>query len=272
MATTRSADGTTIAYDAYGDGPAVVIVGGAFNERRTWTELAQALAATGFTGVTYDRRGRGDSGDTPPYALDREVEDLTAVIDAVRGAADAVFAHGVSSGGALLLGATAGGVPVRAISVFEPPYRVEGAPPPPERYVATLTGYVEAGDRTGLVEYFQTQVVGLPPQMVASFKGTPMWAGLEAIAPTLVYDAHALGGDDHSLPAELLAKLDLPVLAVASTGTAVPWMPAAAEAVAAAVPHGTFVRLEGGFHEVPVPVLAPALAAFYRGDAPAGGS
>ena len=262
MATVNSADGTTIAYDAWGDGPAVVIVGGAFNDRNTWAELAQALAQAGYTGVTYDRRGRGDSGDTAPYALDREYEDLAAVAAEV-GGGEPVHAHGVSSGGALLLRAAAGGVAVRSLSVFEPPFRTPGAPPPPERYVETLTGFVEAGDRSGLVEYFQTRVVGLPPEMVARFKGTPMWAQLEAMSPTLVYDAHALGGDDHSLPTELLARIDVPLLAVSSTGTAAPWMPAAAEAVAAAVKDGRFLRLEGGFHEVPPAVLAPALAAFY---------
>jgi len=262
MTKVTSADGTTIAYDVYGEGPAVVVVGGAFNDRNTGAELARGLADAGFTGVTYDRRGRGDSGDTPPFALEREMEDLAAVVGEVGGAA--AHAHGVSSGGALLLRAAAGAVGVRSLSVFEPPFRVQGAPPPPERYVETLTGFVEAGDRSGLVEYFQTRVVGLPAEMVAGFKGTPMWTQLEALAPTLVYDAHALGGNDHPLPTELLALIEVPVLTVASTGTAVPWMPRAAEAVAAAVPDGRFVRLEGGFHDVPAPVLVPAVAAFYR--------
>ncbi len=264
MSKVVSADGTTIAYDAWGEGPVVVVVGGAFNDRNTWADLARGLADAGFTGVTYDRRGRGESGDTAPYAVEREIEDLAAVVDEVGGGA--VHAHGVSSGGALLLRAAAGGVGVRSLSVLEPPFRVPGAPPAPERYVETLTGFIEAGDRGGLVEYFQRQVVGLPAEMVASFKGTPMWAWLEALSPTLVYDAHALGGNDHSLPTELLGRLEVPVLAVTSTGTAAPWMGQAAEAVAAAVPHGRFVRLEGGFHEVPTGVLVPALAAFYRED------
>jgi pimeloyl-ACP methyl ester carboxylesterase len=265
MAKATSADGTTITYDAYGDGPPLVLVGGAFNDRGTWTELAQALAAEGFTGVTYDRRGRGDSGDTPPYAIEREVEDLAAVVDAVA-ARGPVGAHGNSSGAALLLRAAAGGLGVRTVSVLEPPYRIAGAPPPPERYVETLTRYVDAGDRAGLVEYFQTQVVGLPAEAVASFRGTPMWAGLEALSPTLVYDAYALGGDDHALPTEMLAHVDVPVLAIGSTGTAAAWLPAAAEAVAGAVPHGRFERLEGGYHQVPPEVLVPALVGFHRQD------
>src|SRR3954469_159012 len=140
---TTSVDGTTIAYDVWGDGPAVVIVGGAFNDRNTWAELGQALAEEGLRAVSYDRRGRGDSGDTRPYALEREFEDLRAVLDAVQPGSP-VFAHGVSSGGALLLRAVDAGVPVARASVLEPPYRIPGAPPPaPADYVGTLQSYID---------------------------------------------------------------------------------------------------------------------------------
>ena len=265
MAETTSADGTTIAYDSWGDGPLVVVVGGAFNDRRTWAQLARALADQGFRAVSYDRRGRGGSGDTQPYAIEREIEDLSAVVDAA-GQDGVAYAHGVSSGGALLLRAVAAGVPVARVSVLEPPYRVAGAPPAPERYIDTLQGFVDADDRSGLVEYFQTRVIGLPAEMVTRLRGTPMWHALEEMAPTLRYDGLALGGDDHSLPVDLLSRVDVPVLAVTSTGTATPWMGRATEELAAALPSGEFARLEGGFHEVPVEVLAPALAAFYRRD------
>jgi pimeloyl-ACP methyl ester carboxylesterase len=260
--TATSADGTTIAYDVGGTGPLVVIVGGAFNDRNTWAELAAALAADGFTAVSYDRRGRGGSGSTEPYAVEREIEDLAAVI-AAAGGGEPGYAHGVSSGGALLLRAVAGGLPVTRLSVLEPPYRVPGSPPAPPNYIATLQGYVDGDDRDGLVEYFQTQVVGLPPEMVQSFRGTPMWHALCAMAPTLVYDGLVLGGDDHSFPAEMLAAVRVPVLAVTSSGTA-GWLSQTAEHVAEALPTGEWVRLEGQYHQVPTPVLAPALAAFYR--------
>jgi pimeloyl-ACP methyl ester carboxylesterase len=262
---TTSVDGTTIAYDVWGDGPAVVIVGGAFNDRNTWAELGQALAEEGLRAVSYDRRGRGDSGDTRPYALEREFEDLRAVLDAVQPGSP-VFAHGVSSGGALLLRAVDAGVPVARASVLEPPYRIPGAPPAPADYVGTLQSYIDRDDRSGLVEYFQTEVIGLPADMVASAKGTPMWQWLEAMAPTLVYDAAALGGDDHSLPADVLGRIGVPVLGVTSEGTAVPWMGRAVQEMAGAVPDGRWVRLPGGFHQVDPAVLAPALAAFYRGE------
>lgn len=262
MEKATSADGTTIAYDTWGSGPLAVIVGGAFNDRGTWAGLAGALAEQGFTGVSYDRRGRGDSGNTEPYAVEREFEDLAAVVAAAGGGP--VYAHGVSSGAALLLRAVAAGLPVERVSVFEPPYRVEGSPPPPANYIATLQRYVDADDRDGLVAYFQTQVIGLPEAMVQGFRGDPMWASLCALAPTLVHDGLALGGDDHSLPEELLASVRVPVLAVTSSGTA-GWLGQTVEPVAAALPAGEWVRLDGGFHEVPVASLAPALAGFYRG-------
>jgi pimeloyl-ACP methyl ester carboxylesterase len=267
MEKATSADGTTIGYEAWGDGPLVVVVGGAFNDRRTWAELAAALAGQGFRAVSYDRRGRGTSGDTEPFAVEREVEDLAAVIAAANPGGP-VYAHGVSSGGALLLRALASGGPVTRASVLEVPYRIEGAPPAPERYIETLSGFVAAGDHAGLLEYFHTRVVGLPAEMIESMKGTPAWDALLAMAPTLVYDGLAMGGDDQSLPVDMLVAVSVPVLAVTSTGTAVPWMAQTGDRVAGGVPDGRSVRLDGGFHDVAPGVLAPALAAFYREDAP----
>jgi alpha-beta hydrolase superfamily lysophospholipase len=255
-----SADGTTIAYDQWGDGPLVVIVGGAFNDRGTWAELAQALAGD-FTVVSYDRRGRGESGDTEPYAVQREIEDLTAVITD-RDPDRTAYAHGISSGGALLLRAIAAGAPVTKVSILEPPYRVPGAPPAPPDYRGTLRRFIASGDRGAAVEYFMTGAVGLAPEAVAGMKATPAWAYLEAMAHTLVYDAEALGGDDQQLPTELLAGIAIPLLTVSSAGTA-PWLASAAEAVAQGVPSGRYASLEGDFHQVPPAVLAPALATFY---------
>ena len=237
----RSADGTSIAYETYGAGPVVVVVGGAFNDRNAGRELAQAVATEGLTGVAYDRRGRGDSGDTKPYAVQREIEDLTAVISAAGGgtAARPAHAHGVSSGGALVLQALAAGAPVATASVLEPPYRVEGAPPWPERYIETLEELEANGDRDGILRYFHTRAVGLPEEMLDGMRGTPMWEAL-------------------------LATIGAPVLAVSSTGTAMPFLPTAARAVAEALPRGEYQQLEGGFHEVPAPTLAPVIADFVR--------
>jgi hypothetical protein len=174
-----------------------------------------------------------------------------------------VFVHGVSSGGALVLQAAAAGAPLAKVSVLEPPYRIEGAPPAPEDYVGNLERMIAADDRAGLIEYFHTRAVGMPAETLEPMKGTPTWSALLALAPTLVYDAHCLGGDDQSLPVDLLARVGVPVLGVTSTGTALPWLSRTAVEVAAALPDGTSVRLDGGFHEVPPAVLAPALADFY---------
>ncbi|MEA2499888.1 MAG: hypothetical protein QOH26_2293 [Actinomycetota bacterium] len=260
MKTATSADGTTIAYDTWGKGPLVVLVGGAFSTRQAGEELAQVFAED-FKAVTYDRRGRGDSGDTQPYALERELEDLTAII-AAESPDGTAFAHGNSSGGALVLQAVAAGLPIEKASVFEPPYRVEGSPPLPDDYVRRLDEFIAADRREEAVVFFNVEAVGIPAEMVEQMKQDPMWAGLEAIAHTLAYDGHALGGNDHSLPSSLLATVDIPVLAISSSGT-VPWLKSSARATAEAIPNGRHEELEGGFHQVAAPLLVPTLTKFY---------
>src|SRR6478752_1608249 len=129
--TTQSADGTTIAFEAYGTGPVVAIVGGAFCDRGAFRDVAQTLGELGFTGVTYDRRGRGDSSDTTPYAVAREVEDITLVIEAA-----------------------AGGAPLTKAAAMEVPYRTAAWPPPPADYIERLEAYEAAGDREGILRFF----------------------------------------------------------------------------------------------------------------------
>lgn len=267
-----SPDGTTIAFEAFGHGPAAVIVGGAFCDRGAFRPLAQALGEQGFTGVTYDRRGRGDSSDTQPYAVQREIDDLAAVIEAARGASDSgadsrndpAYAHGISSGGALVLEAVAAGAPITKASALEVPYRTPGWPPAPEDYIATLERLEAAGDREGIVHYFHTRVVGLPEGMLGGMKGSPMWDALLAMAPTVRYDALCMGGDDQSLRRDRLANVTVPFLSINSSGTAMPWLHEAPAVLAEALPRGSHRELEGGFHEVPPEVMAPALAEFYR--------
>ena len=262
----NSADGTPIAYESYGTGTVLVIVGGAFNDRNAGRELAQAAATQGLTGVAYDRRGRGDSGDTKPYAVQREIEDLTAVINATGGADPAghrAHAHGVSSGGALVLEAIAAGAPVATASVLEPPYKVEGAPPWPERYIETLEELEANGDREGILRYFHTRAVGLPEEMLDGMRGTPMWDAMLGLTYTVRYDGLCMGPSP-VMPDQLLASIEAPVLAVSSTGTAMPFLPAAARAVAEGLPKGEYQQLEGGFHEIPASTLAPVIADFIR--------
>lgn len=253
-----SADGTPIAYERVGSGPTVVLVGGAFCDHTVTAEIADALSAD-FTAISYDRRGRGESGDTQPYDPQREVEDLTAVIRAAGD--DRGFIFGLSSGAGLCLLAAASGAPIAAVAAMEPPYRVsDDAPALPEDYTKTLIDLCAAGRRGDAVAYFMTTAVGQPPEAVEEAKKMPMWPGLEAMAPTLAYDSlvHNEGG----FPADQLATIPVPVLAVHSTGSS-PWLIAAAEATAKAVPNGESVGLEGGWHEVPTETLAPALREFY---------
>lgn len=267
--TTISPDGTRIAFEAYGSGPTAVIVGGAFCDRGSFRDLARALGERSFTAVTYDRRGRGDSTDTTPYAVQREVEDLRSVIEAVMGAPDSgpasqVYLHGISSGGALVVEALAAGLPIARAAALEVPYRTEAFPPAPAHYIETLERLEGAGDREGILRYFHTQVVGMPEEGLTQMIGTPTWDALLALAPTVRYDGLCLGGDDQALPVDRLARVTTPFLSIASSGTTAPWLHDAPAALAHALPNGQHVELEGGFHEVPADILATVLADFYR--------
>ncbi|MEU5090714.1 alpha/beta fold hydrolase [Streptomyces sp. NPDC021356] len=253
---TLSRDGTPIAYQRTGTGPVVVLVSGAMSTGATVAPLAVALSER-FGAVVYDRRGRGESGDTAPYAVEREVEDLAAVIDAVGG--DAAL-YGISSGGALALRAAAAGLPVRRVAVYEPPFDVrEDRGPEHARYSADLDRALAQGRRGDAVELF-LRVTGLAEQMIVNARQSPMWRGLEAVAPTLAYDDAVMG--DGTVPRDLLASITVPVLSVA--GDAGPaWVREAARQVARAAPQGTYRVLEGQTHAVEPEVLAPVLAEFY---------
>jgi pimeloyl-ACP methyl ester carboxylesterase len=210
----------------------------------------EALAAD-FTVYQYDRRGRGESTDTAPYAVEREVEDLAALIEAAGGRA---HLYGMSSGGLLALHAAAAGLPVGRIALLEPPYAAAAGPSP---YTAELARLVAAGRRHDAVDYFQRSVVGVPAEILAA---TPagVWAALEAVAPTLVYDC--LLGD--SADPALLAAVPVPTLVIDSAGSTDD-LTGMAAAVAGALPHGTHRSLPGGWHGVPDDVLAPALREFF---------
>ncbi|MFJ3308133.1 alpha/beta fold hydrolase [Streptomyces sp. NPDC086549] len=251
-----SRDGTRIAYERRGRGPTVVLVSGAMSTGATVAPLAARLADR-CTVVPYDRRGRGASGDTAPYAVAREVEDLAALIEAVGG--DAAL-YGISSGGALALEAAASGLPVRQVAVYEPPFAVheDGAKERAE-YTRNLTEALAQGRRGDAVEHF-LRLTGLAEGMIRGARQSPMWADMEAIAPTLAYDDSVMG--DGLVPRDRLTAITVPVLAVA--GRASPaWLREAARAVAEAAPEGTYRTLEDQTHMVDPDVLAPVLAEFF---------
>jgi pimeloyl-ACP methyl ester carboxylesterase len=244
-----SRDGTPIAYQQSGSGPAIVLVGGAFCDRNFAAPLVPLLAER-FTVISYDRRGRGDSGDTPPYAVDREVEDLAALIDVVGGSA---YLYGVSSGAILCVEAAAAGLPVSGLGLVEPPYDIDGGHRVPhlaDEYVA-LCG---AGRRGDAVALFMTKAVGQPPEMVDQMKATPMWPALEALAHTLAYDAWVTARDLPS--AERVASVTVRAVGIGST-TSPPWLRAGAQAIAKLLPSGRYAELDGEFH-MPRPDLVAA--------------
>ena len=252
MEKVTSKDGTEIAYDTYGSGPGLVLVAGGFTERSRYAPDAEALSSA-FTVVNYDRRGRGDSGDTQPYAVEREWEDL----DAVRSATGARFACAYSSGSMVLLQA---GLPFEKLAVMEPPFRVEGAPPAPDRYIERLQEFVAAGNPGGAAELFMVEAVGQPKEVVDQIRDTPMWAGMEAIAHTLVYDALQLR--DSAVPIELLSSIDVPTLALYSNASPA-WLKESTKQTAAALPHGKAEGYDGTFHTIPSDTLARVLTDYF---------
>src|SRR4029453_19347196 len=210
LQTVTSADGTTIAYEKLGGGPAVVLVCGGSVDRQSNAGLAAALAGD-FTVYNYDRRGRGGSGDTLPYAVEREIEDIEAVIDAAGGRA---FLYGTSSGAALAFeAAQALDGKVTQLALWEPPYIEDPAARPPADTVETYERLGAEGRRSDAVEYFTAKVVGLPPEFVAFAKTQPFWAAQEKIAHTLAYDGRIMG--DYSIPTEKAKGVTQPTLVLA---------------------------------------------------------
>jgi len=269
MSVITSADGTSIGFMHIGSGPVLVLVDGALSSRALGpsAKLAAELADE-FTVVTYDRRGRGESGDTAPWALEREVEDLAGVIEAVGGRA---CVAGVSSGGALALEAAGRLAAIERVAVYEVPFVV--APTGnvmPEGFVERLEAHVAAGERSEAVRMFMRHV-GAPAPMVALMRLLPVWRRLTAVAPTLPHDLRILGdrGRGQPLPADAFAGVTVPVL-VLDGGKSPEWMRASGRAVADVLPHGRHGTLPGQTHMVKPAVLAPALRGFFRERAAAG--
>jgi pimeloyl-ACP methyl ester carboxylesterase len=260
METVTSRDGTAIAFERCGEGAAVILVAGAFQHRAldpATADLAARLAHR-FTVFHYDRRGRGDSGDTAPYAVERELEDLDALTEEAGGEA---FLYGSSSGGNLVLTAAAHGLPATKMALWEPNFLVDDSRPPlPNDYVAQLEERVAAGRRGDAVEYFLTTAVGLPLEFVAPMRRAPIWAGMETVAHTLAYDGRIVDG--FRLRADELRAVIAPALVLAGGQT--PWMANGAEALAQALPNGASRRLDGQGHDVAPEVIAPVLAEFFQ--------
>ena len=268
-----SKDGTSIAFERQGSGPAVILVGGGLVDRSENAPLASELART-FTTYNYDRRGRSESGDTQPYAVGREIEDIEALIAEAGGTA---HLYGVSSGGALVLEAAAAGVAADRLATYEVPYQTDDEFGKAWRaYVDELNATLAAGHRSEAVELFM-RMVGTSDEIIEGAKASEHWAGAEALAHTLAYDAACIG--DGPPPTERLASITQPTLVV--TGDVAPdpnymgevpldFFGRAADEIVAAVPNAERVTLEGQWHMVDAKVLAPVLERFFTARAGVG--
>ena len=251
--TARSADGTLIAFDRVGDGPPLILVEPAAHYRgfSAFDGLVPLLAAK-LTVYTYDRRGRGESTDTPPYAPEREVEDLAALIAEAGGSASV---YGFSSGALLGMHAAASGLPIAKLALLEPPLRDSDEPDPLTGQLAEL---VAARRDADAVERFH-EAIGVPGEMIAEMRATDAWRKMESVAPTLVYDCLL----SEATSARVLRAVEVETLVLDSSGSTddlTGW----AASVAAQLPNASHRSLEGEWHGVADEVLAPVLAGFLR--------
>lgn len=264
METVNSKDGTSIAFDCLGDGPPVIVVSGSFGVRSAPVvkQLASNLASD-FTVFTYDRRGRGDSGDTEPYTVEREIEDIEALIDEASGSA---FVFGSSSGAVLTLETVNSKIDITKTALYEPPFIVDSSRPPvPEDYLVRLDELIAAGRRDEAVEFFMTEVVGAPPETIVQMQTDPSWSEMEDVAHTLVYDGtimeDTMSGD--SLSSERWSAATVPTLVM--NGEESPkFLQHAAEELVDVLPEASHRTLEDQAHDIDPASLAPVLKEFFK--------
>jgi pimeloyl-ACP methyl ester carboxylesterase len=254
-----SKDGTAIAFERSGAGPAIILVDGALCSRSFGpTPKLAPLLARNFTVFTYDRRGRGESGDTAPYAKEREIEDIDALI---REAGGSAFVLGMSSGAALGLLAAASGLNITKLALYEPPFMVEGETRrPPTDHEPHLRQMILLGRRGDAIKYFMRDVVGMPTIFIIAMPFVfPIWSKLKAVAHTLPYDASVM--EDYSLPAKRISSITMPTLVMDGEKTDAR-LRRSAQAVAVALPNAEHLTLQGQTHNVSAAVLAPVLVNF----------
>jgi pimeloyl-ACP methyl ester carboxylesterase len=250
METVTSKDGTRIAFDQSGVGPAIILVVGAFNDRAAGAPLARFLERH-FTVFNYDRRGRGESGDTTPYAIEREIEDIDALIAQAGGSA---FVFGYSSGAVLALRAAAYGLSISQLALYDPPPTGAKA----GQIAPQLTELIAAGRQGDAVELFQTEAVGIPAAVVAQMRNAPFRPALEKIAHTLAYESTIL----RALPTGLAASVRVPTLVI--DGEESPDVVRhTAQSLAGALPEGRYRTLKGQNHDIVASVVGPVLEEFF---------
>lgn len=254
--TVTSTDGTTITVDRCGSGPPVVLIGAGPTNRYNTMGLA-ALLGEQLSVFNYDRRGRGDSGDTPPYTVNREFEDLAAVLDLAGGNA---AVYGTSGGAIWALEAAVRGIGITSLVLWEPPYILDDETTRirPTGYAEKVAKLVNDGHPGDAVELFFTEAIGLPAEYIAPMREGEFWAQMEATATGLTYDAELIG--DFALPAQRLSAITVPTLVI--DGGTIPWISHTADAVAAAVPSAERRTLTGQPHNVADDAMAPVVIDF----------
>ncbi len=259
MEKVTSKDGTKIAFEKSGQGQPIILVDGALCYRTSGPmgPLAKVLKPH-FTVFSYDRRGRGDSGDTQPYNVEREVEDIEAL---VKEAGESAFVYGISSGAVLAIHAAKRLRGIKKLALYEAPFTLgENSRQASKDYTAKLTKLLIAGRRGDAVALFMT-MVGTPTEAINGMRQAPMWSGLEAIAPTLAYDNAIMG--DGSVPTEQAAAITVSTLVMDGGGSPA-FMHDAAQALTEAIPNAHHHTLEGQTHDVAPEVLAPVLVQFFN--------
>ena len=262
MKQVRSRDGTMIAFDRAGQGPALVLVDGALCHRRfgPMASIAKELAPN-FTVFTYDRRGRGDSGDTGPYAMEREVEDIETLLQEAGGSA---YVFGTSSGAALALEAAARLKSIKKVAMYEAPFFFnDNHPPRPKDYLETMKALIATNRRSDALKLFM-KTVGTPSIFIAVMRFTPVWSKLKAVAHTLPYDLTIVGDNRAGSPLsrERWACVTIPAL-TAVGGKSPTWWQDAMKALAGALPNAQHRTLPGQTHMVKAQALAPVLTEFF---------
>ena len=262
MNTVQSKDGTTIAFEQTGEGPALILVDGAlcYRESGPMRGLAKELASH-FTVVAYDRRGRGQSSDTEPYAIEREVEDLEAIMNHLGGSA---YVFGISSGAALALEAANRDRSIRKLALYEAPFIVDGTRDPlPADFLDRLKAFVAANQRADAVRMFM-KFVGVPGIFVALMRFLPAWSKLTGIAHTLPYDITLVKEHETGQPLRASRWPSATMPTLVADGTKSPaWMRNAMRQLADVLPDATYRSLERQTHMVSPKVLAPALVEFF---------
>jgi pimeloyl-ACP methyl ester carboxylesterase len=258
MTSVTSADGTVIAYEQQGSGPALIVVDGALSTRGGKAAL-RALLVPQLTVFGYDRRGRGDSSDTLPYAVDREIEDIQALIEVAGGTA-ALYGH--SSGAALALDAALRlGDSVTRMAMYEAPYNDDPAARQAwHRYLGQLAEALGAGRHGDAVALFMA-LIGTPAEQIDDMRKQDFWPAMAALGPTLAYDHTAILGIDGAVPRQRAARLSVPALVMYGTAS-FPFMAETARTLQRAMPQATLRALDGQDHNVSPAALAPLLLEF----------